>query len=301
MRRRGVAWGVLVALTLVFLTPGVALAEQENYYLGPDGVPQAQLMLNPLGGEMPNYDLGRDVEPGLLLQRSSLGLAEEDSARFQHWQIDLGGQRLAGYPSMVVWSAADRFQADQHGVFTLYLLDCDGGGGTCERLGSKVATMNSGTGGAWIETIVDFPELDHTFEPGRSLAVRIVVPSASETDMMFAYGYAAHRSRLTIHSERPPAVAEASMASLSLPSPADFGALPASGDETTSVTDPTPVPTVPTTSPWPWLITLALSTAALVALGTALMSTLARTSRHQEQNTGPGDQDQSRRISVSAP
>lgn len=301
MRRRGVAWGVLVALTLVFLTPGVALAEQENYYLGPDGVPQAQLMLNPLGGEMPNYDLGRDVEPGLLLQRSSLGLAEEDAARFQHWQIDLGGQRLVGYPSMVVWSAADRFEADQHGVFILYLLDCDGAGRSCERLGSKVATMDSGRGGAWIETIVDFPELDHTFEPGRNLAVRIVVPSASETDMMFAYGYAAHRSRLTIHSERPPAVVEATMASLPLPPPADFAA-PPSADETTPVGAPTPAPTVPTTSPWPWLITLALSTAALVALGTALMSTLTKSGRHQHQSaTGPGDQSQSRRISVSAP
>lgn len=303
MRRRGVAWGVLVALTLVFLTPGVALAEQENYYLGPDGVPQAQLMLNPLGGEMPNYDLGRDVEPGLLLQRSSLGLAEEDAARFQHWQIDLGGQRLVGYPSMVVWSAADRFEADQHGVFILYLLDCDGAGRSCERLGSKVATMDSGRGGAWIETIVDFPELDHTFEPGRNLAVRIVVPSASETDMMFAYGYAAHRSRLTINSEKPEAVVEASMASQSISPPVDFGAPPPSmAAETAPVAAPTAAPTVPTTSLWPWLITLALSTAALVALGSALMSSLTKPGRHQPQSAmGPGEQGQSSRISVSAP
>ena len=67
MPRARVTWGVLVALALVLLTPGIALAEQENYYLGPDGVPQAQLMMNPLGGEMPNFDRGRDVEPGLLL------------------------------------------------------------------------------------------------------------------------------------------------------------------------------------------------------------------------------------------
>ena len=91
-------WGVLVALTLVLLAPGVALAEQENYYLGPDGVPRAQLMFNPLGGEMPNYDRGRDVEPGLLLQRSSRGLEEDDATRFQHWQIETSGQHLTGYP-----------------------------------------------------------------------------------------------------------------------------------------------------------------------------------------------------------
>lgn len=303
MRKPGLAWGMLVALTLVLLTPGVALAEQENYYLGPDGVPQAQLMLNPLGGEMPNYDRGRDVEPGLLLQRSSLGLAEEDVARFQHWQLDLGGQRVAGYPSMVVWSAADRFEAGQHGVFTVYLLDCDPAGSDCERLGSKVATMDSGAGEEWIETIVEFPELNHTFDQGRSLAVRIVVPSASETDMMFAYGYAAHRSRLTINSEKPEAVVEASMALQSISPPVDFGASPPSmAAETAPVAAPTAAPTVPTTSLWPWLITLALSTAALVALGSALMSSLTKPGRHQPQSAmGPGEQGQSSRISVSAP
>ena len=70
--RGPVKWGVLVALTLVFLAPGVALAEQENYYLGPDGVP-CPVDAQPARGEMPNYDRGRDVEPGLLLQRARAG------------------------------------------------------------------------------------------------------------------------------------------------------------------------------------------------------------------------------------
>ena len=146
MPRARVTWGVLVALALVLLTPGIALAEQENYYLGPDGVPQAQLMMNPLGGEMPNFDRGRDVEPGLLLERTSLGLAEDDPTRHQQWLMDFTGQRLVGFPSMVVWSAADGFEPGVHGVFTLYVLDCDGSGADCRRLASRSAVAASRRG-----------------------------------------------------------------------------------------------------------------------------------------------------------
>jgi hypothetical protein len=307
-----VAWGVLIALTLVLLVPGVALADQENYYLGPDGVPQAQLMLNPLGGEMPNYDRGRDVEPGLLLHRSTRGLTEDDPTRYQQWQMDLSGQRLVGYPSMVVWSAADGFEAGQHGVFTVYILDCDASGGDCERLGSRTATMDSGAGGAWVETIVDFSSLDHTFGQGRNLAVRIVVPSASEADLMFAYGYTTQRSRLTMHSDKPETVIDGSAAGPSMPSPADLvGASPhastavaeaAAAPSEPAFTEPASSETAPETSFWPWLITLALSTAGLVGVGLSLMSSLTPPDRHQHPGApAREDRGQRRRISVSAP
>lgn len=300
MRRGGVAWGVLVALTWILLTPAVALAEQENFYLGPDGVPQAQMMLNPLGGEMPNYDLGRDVEPGLLLERTTLGLAEKDATRYQQWLMDLSGERLSGYPSMVVWSAADGFEAGRHGAFTIYLLDCDRSGGDCERLASRSASVDSGSEGTWVETIVGFSELDHAFGEGRHLTVRIVVGSASDTDLMFAYGYAAHRSRLTMHSERPEPTA-AMLSATSLPAPADFAAEPptitgdAVADSGEAVVVSVPEEEEPTASIWPWLITLALSTAGLVAVGGALMATLTKPGRHQQpkepvrvESGGPG-------------
>lgn len=305
MRRRGLATGVMVALALVLLAPGVALAEQENYYLGPDGVPRAPLMFNPLGGEMPNYDRGRDVEPGLLLQRSSRGLEENDGARFQHWQVDASGQRVAGFPSMVVWSAADRFEVGIRGVFTVFLLDCDSSGTRCENLGSKVATMDSGAGATWIETIVDFPELDHRFGEGRHLGIRIVVSSASETDMIFAYGYAAHRSRLTIHSEKPVRPVEVAVAPAALSVPmADFAAEPGMAAEGVTVESAPPAPeSVPSTpgSIWPWLITLVISTMALVSLGTLLMGSLTKSGRHERPPGGDTSPNpQTSRISVSA-
>jgi hypothetical protein len=300
MRGPGVKWGVLVALTLVFLAPGVAFAEQENYYLGPDGVPRAQLMLNPLGGEMPNYDRGRDVEPGLLLQRSSRGLAEDDGTRFQHWQIDASGQRLTGFPSMVVWSAADMFEEEKHGVFTVYLLDCDDTGTDCENLGSKVATIDTGPGATWVEAMVDFPALDHRFGEGRNLGVRIVVSSASETDLIFAYGYAAQRSRLTLHTEQPVRAMESTV----IPTPlaagaADFGAVVAA-----TATPEAPVAVVPAVesgSFWPWLTTLVISTIGLVSVGGLLLASLAKPGRHEAPREEHPTGRQTSRISVSAP
>lgn len=277
------AWGVLVALTLTLLTPGVALAEQENYYLGPDGVPQAQMMMNPLGGEMPNYDLGRDVYPGLLLERTTLGLDEFDAARHQQWLMDLSGQRLIGFPSMVVWSAAAGFEPNKKGTFTLYLLDCDRFGSSCEELSSETTVVETGAGGEWLETIVDLPELDHAFGGGRSLAVRIVVPSTSETDMMFAYGYPAHRSRLTIHSERQ----ETAVSPVTVPSPPVSLSSVASPTTTVARQEPVVAVSVPENVPGsavgPWLITVAISTAGLVGLGAILIRALTKPSRHSER------------------
>jgi len=302
MRGRGVKWGVLVALTLVLVAPGVAHAEQENYYLGPDGVPRAQLMFNPLGGEMPNYDRGRDVEPGLLLQRSSRGLEEDDPARFQHWQIEASRQRLTGYPSMVVWSAADMFEAGMRGVFTVYLLDCDVTGSDCDNLGSKVANVDSGTGAAWIETTVDFPALDHRFEEGRHLGVRIVVSSASEGDMIFAYGYASQRSRLTIHSEQPVRAVEAPVTAAPFTAgAADFAAEP---EMAVVVPEDPVVDTTPVSagSFWPWLTTLVISTVGLISVGGLLLASMTRPGRHERPQDGEHPTvRQTSRMSVSAP
>ena len=118
------------------------------------------------------------------------------------------------------------FEAGKHGAFTVYLLDCITGS-DCDNLGSKVATVDSGAGATWIETTLDFPALDHQFGEGRHLGVRIVVSTASETDMIFAYGYASQRSRLTIHSEQPARAVDSIVAAAPVTAgAADFAAVP---------------------------------------------------------------------------
>jgi hypothetical protein len=271
---------VLLALALVVVAPLAAVgAEQESYYLGPEGVPIGSLLLNPLGGEMPNYDKGRDVKPGLLLERSELGLNEEDEAKFQHWQIEASGERLTGYPTLRIWGAADRFESGKLGVFSAFLLDCNSAGTDCDEISSGEATIDSGRGATWTEAVVDFPEVDHRFEERRHLGVRIVVSAESETDLMFAYGYTAHRSRLTVYAEAPSRPIETSVAVATVP-------------VEDVVVEPTPPPRdqaglqglqppIAAVSVWPWVLTLLVSTAALVALGALLMSSLTRPGRHE--------------------
>lgn len=279
MPRTGTIWSVFLVLTLVVVAPLAAVAaEQENYYLGPEGVPVGTLLLNPLGGEMPNYDKGRDVKPGLLLERSELGLREEDEAKFQHWQLEAGGQRLTGYPTLRVWGAADRFESGKLGVFTAFLLDCDSSGTNCDQITSGQASIDSGGGATWGEAVIDFPEVDHRFEERRYLGVRIVVSTESETDMMFAYGYTSHRSRLTIYAQPPARPAEDSQAAATAPVE-DVVLEPSPPRAQVELQGPErPVVAV---SVWPWVLTLLASTAALVSLGALLMSSLTRPGRHE--------------------
>lgn len=268
---------MLLVLILVVVAPLTAVAaEQESYYLGPDGVPFGTLLLNPLGGEMPNYDKGRDVEPGLLLERSELGLNEDDAAKFQHWQTAASGERLTGYPVLKIWGAADRFESGKLGVFSVFLLDCNSSGTDCEEISSGEGTIDSGRGATWTEAVVDFPEVDHRFEERRYLGVRIVVSARSETDLMLAYGYTEHRSRLTIYAEAPARPVETSVAAAA--TPAEDVVIAATPPSAPALPD---VETPHAPSVWPWLLTLLVSTVALVVLGALLMSSLTRPGRHE--------------------
>lgn len=270
---------MLFALALVVVAPLAAVAaEQESYYLGPEGVPFGGLLLNPLGGEMPNYDKGRDVKPGLLLERSELGLHEDDEAKFQHWQLEASGERLTGYPTLKIWGAADRFEPGKLGIFSAFLLDCNSSGTDCDEISSGEATIDSGRGATWTEAAVDFPEVDHRFEERRYLGVRIVVSAESETDLMFAYGYTAHRSRLTIYAEAPLRPIETSMATAT--APVEDVVVEATPPRAQARLQGLQPPTA-AVSVWPWVLTLLVSTVALVALGALLMSSLTRPGRHE--------------------
>jgi hypothetical protein len=270
---------VLGVLTLVSLAPAVAAAsERETYYLGPQGVPIGELLLNPLTGELPNYDKGRDVKPGLLLERSDRGMAELDETKYQHWQREVGGERLIGYPSLVIWGAAARFEPGKAGSFEVFLLDCNAMAGDCDEIGSGEATIDSGRGDTWIEAVVDFPEIDHRFAERRYLGVRVVVSADSETDMMFAYGNTAQRSRLTFFPEPPQRAAETALAA---PTTSVAAVVAAPIPSVEAAPAPTDAPPPSPVSLWPWLITLVVSTLALVAVGAVLMSSLTEPGRHE--------------------
>jgi hypothetical protein len=265
---------VILALTLISARAGAATPDQESYYLGTDGFPHASLVANPAGGELPNFDRGRDVEPGLFLERSALGLAETDDARYQHWQAPATAGRLVGYPTLVIWAAAARFSPDGSGVFDAFLLDCNGIGSDCSELGSGTAMVPSGSE-TWTEATITFDPIDHRFDSGRSLGVRVVVSDSSTSDLMFAYGYPAQRSRVTIYAHAPVAAAETTVMAM------DAEANPEPMRRSIVETRAQAAAPAPDGSSWAWLVTVGLSALFLMVLGWVLVRSLTRPGRHE--------------------
>ncbi|MGH8915490.1 MAG: hypothetical protein ACRDZM_13360 [Acidimicrobiia bacterium] len=294
------ARGVVVALSLMLLAPVASAAEQESFYLGTDGFPRGSLVPNPRGGEMPNFDPGRDIEPGLFLERSALGLAETEDTKYQQWQLDMGGQTIEGHPSLVIWSAPARFDPSRAGALTAYLLDCNRLGSDCRHLGTADVVIDRGSGHVWVESRLDFEPIDHTFGAGRFMGVRIVVPDGSESDMMLAYGFPHVRSRLTIFAEAPPPVVDpVDGQSVSAP---DVGDLLAEHKLIQGFDAPVQAAEVESTeTPLTWIVSLVLSTAMLLVLGTFLVSRLTKPGKHERRPpSDPGDLTQTERLTVSA-
>jgi hypothetical protein len=298
MRGVAAAWGALIALALLMMAPSAAAAEQETLYLGTDGFPFATLVGNPLGGELPNFDRGRDIEPGLLLEISTLGLAETDATRYQHWQVEAGGRRLTGYPTVVIWSAPAGFAADKEGWLSVYLLDCNPSGADCKELGAAQTGVARGQGSAWVESWLAFDPIDHSFAVGRYLAIRVVVPPVSESDMMIAYGYARQRSRLTLYSE-PPDLPQTAVVVGQEPVPSSHDLREklhrGSGSDAVQVDEADDIG-----PSWAWMGALTASTILLVGLGAALVSRLTRPGRHEIRSmVGLTEPGRSERVPVS--
>lgn len=283
--RTTVQAAVLAVLSLGVLVPVASAADTETFFLGPEGVPRGSLIGTPAGGEMPNYDRGRDLEPGLMLARSEKGLLETDETRYQQWQTVMAGGRLAGYPTVVVWSAAASFAPEMTGVFSIYLLDCPESAGACTELTSQEVTVGGDSSETWVETQVALPAIDHVFAGGRHLGVRIVVSEKSESDMMFAYGHPRYRSRLTISTDAPVALAEATAAALNQPAPqASLQTLERVKPHSTVMVEVESAGDI--SSLTPWLATLTASTVFLVILGVVLVFTLSPHGRRERSRFG---------------
>lgn len=269
-----------VALLVFVLAPAASAAGQETVYLGSDGFPNGSLVVGPRGGEIPNFDPGRDIHPGLFLEPSALGLAEDDETRYQHWQVDWSGRHLTGYPSVVIWGAPAAFDPGKRAVFTVYLLDCDSRGASCSELGASEATIEKGRGASWVESVLEFDAVDHGFGEGRNLGVRVVVSESSESGLILGYGYPKQRSRLTIDAEAPlPPAADAAVFLAS--GPVESEIITEKAHRLDLVLSVQPVVTDTIGASWLWLAPLGLSTVALVVLGAFLLARLTKPGRHE--------------------
>jgi len=169
-------------------------------HLGAEGTPVASLDPSaPIATSLPNHDPGRDTLPGLLVAKGGSGVSETDPILYQQWMTAPGTVTLDGPTSLEFWAAMKDFGVGKRGIVNAYLLDCDPTGTPCVEIagGSRDILDWSAGWGSWSHHAIGFGRVTHTVPDGRSLAVRIVVGSDSDDDMMFAYGAADFPARVT--------------------------------------------------------------------------------------------------------
>ena len=196
-----------VVMVLVAGSLGTALAASQTYYLQSTGTPISFLSATyPTASALDNFDPLRDSEPGLVLQISSQEHTETDPAKYQLWMMAPTGMELDGSASLQFWSAMKSFDPDKKGSVRAQLLDCDTILTDCVVITSAVTADHPWNKGStdWEQHTVDFGEVRHTVEVGRSLAVKIVVRDLSHDDMWFAYNTTEYPSSLTLTDHAPP-------------------------------------------------------------------------------------------------
>lgn len=149
-----------------------------------------------------NYDTNRDSAPGLLLAKSGVGLEETDSVMIQKWELTTTEPlTLSGTARLRLWSAMTGFDVTKNGSVSVGLYDCDGNGQNCSSIAaSTVSTTTGWSGGSadWVAKDWDLGVITRSVDAGRTLQVRLVVDSASEGDMIFAYDTTTYPTELTV-------------------------------------------------------------------------------------------------------
>lgn len=230
-------FSIALVLTLGFL--GTALASTSGFYLKADGVPQATTdEAAPSAGTLANYDPGRDDDPGLLLQKSSIWLGETDPTKYQLWLTAPGELVLDGPATLTLWSAMKDFDSDKKGHIKAYLLDCDASGTDCSKISDAGRGANPWSrDGGWVERELDLGTVQHTIAVGRSLAVKLVVTDLSHDDMWLAYDTVSYPSALNVQLGTPTTTTTTTTTTLP----------PTTTTSTTTTTTPPPPPTTTTT------------------------------------------------------
>ena len=205
-RPSGWATPVLTVTFQVTVTP-VAPATTSYYLENPGtGNTSSSTHLNlvttaPTLATLPNYDTNRDSFEGLLLAKGS-GLNETDNTKNQRWSVK--GPIVGNVPvKLRLWSAMKGFDTSKRGSVVAGLYQCNDNTSFtgCSLLDSAtVAPTTAWSGGSntWVQKVWDFGTVNLNVPSNRRLYVKLVVNSASEDDMWFAYDTAAQSSALEI-------------------------------------------------------------------------------------------------------
>ena len=190
--RRSLAVVATAGLVLALFGPAAWGATTSfDLYLRGDSEPQGSMSTAaPSGGSLPNFDSGRNSDPGLTLSKTDGGSSETDPTKYQRWDYDASGLHLV-VTGFTIWATMKDFDTDKTGRIAVYLMDC---GSSCVVLDSS--THNVPGTGSWVK--VSSPVgVDRSFAAGHSLSVQIVVLGNADDDMWFAYAIAGYPAALT--------------------------------------------------------------------------------------------------------
>lgn len=183
-------WPVALGLLALMAFPAPALSATMPLYLSATGVPSSTLSNTAASATtLLNYDSGRDAFAGLLIQKGASGAGESDATKYQRW---LSGESVvySGSLELRFWSAMKDFNKLKTGVVTAYLRDCSSSGTGCSQLAVQTLTVSPWSGGSstWVQKTLSFGNVNLNLASTRRLELKLIVDSASDDDMWFAYG-----------------------------------------------------------------------------------------------------------------
>ncbi len=282
--------GLALVVFFVQVPLSALLAIDGALYLTGTGVPQANLSMGSVGnGALPNYDAGRDDDPGLTLKKTNKGVGETDPSKYQIWIGPSTGLDLDGQASLTFWSAMKDFDESKDGEVEAYLLDCATSGDDCKVIDSgsiRLERWSAGSSG-WVSRTINFGSVSHSFAPGRSLAVKAVVANDSGDDMWFAYGVATYPSALAVTLASPATTTTTSTTTTTTTPPSTTTTTTTPPSTTTTTTTP-PSTTTTTTTP-PSTTTTKPSTTTTTTATVAPSTTTTTTTTPTAGSEGSGD------------
>ncbi len=154
-----------------------------------------------VGGSVPNYDVDRDSEPGLLIQKGD-GLSETDETKMQRWWGQLGeATPIRGVPVLDVWVATKDFDTGKTGRVVAGIYDCANNMTDCNLLASGASRFSQSAFGAGFgKVVLVMPAVDVTIAADRGILLKIGVPNDSDDDLWLAYGATAQPMRLSLNN-----------------------------------------------------------------------------------------------------
>jgi HD-GYP domain-containing protein (c-di-GMP phosphodiesterase class II) len=140
------------------------------------------------GTALPNYDIDRNVDPGLTIERSVAGLTTNDPALRQIWRAPSSALSLGSPVRLQVWLAPASDPVGGFMVVRAGLYDCATSGDDCTNLADDIGVLAPSVG---VFSGVSFDLTPgggrYDVPSGRIVEVRLAVAESSATDAIVAY------------------------------------------------------------------------------------------------------------------